>query len=489
MNEKVYKKTEGMKDMTENEMEFRVEKDSIGTKDVPENVYYGVQSLRAAENFHITGLNMHPEIINSLAYIKKAAAITNCEAGLLDKRRTQAIVQACDEILEGKFREDFIVDPIQGGAGTSLNMNANEVIANRAIEILGGKKGDYSVVNPNDHVNCGQSTNDVIPTAGKMTSLRLLKKLKKQLLRLHSALEQKADEFDSIIKMGRTQLQDAVPIRLGQEFKAYSVAILRDLNRMDKAMDEMRTLNMGGTAVGTGLNADESYLRRIVPNLSEISGMDLVQAYDLIDATQNLDSFVAVSGAVKACAVTLSKIANDLRLMSSGPRAGFGEINLPAKQNGSSIMPGKVNPVIPEVVNQVAFNAIGNDMTITMAAEAGQLELNAFEPIIFYCLFQSIDTIAYAVNTFVDNCVIGITANETRCRYFVENSVGIITAICPYVGYQKAAEIAKEAIKTGESVRKLIIEKGLLTKKQMDEIMDPVQMTEPGISGKTVNKI
>ena len=489
MNEKVYKKTEGIKDMTENEMEFRVEKDSIGTKDVPENVYYGVQSLRAAENFHITGLNMHPEIINSLAYIKKAAAITNCEAGLLDKRRTQAIVQACDEILEGKFREDFIVDPIQGGAGTSLNMNANEVIANRAIEILGGKKGDYSVVNPNDHVNSGQSTNDVIPTAGKMTSLRLLKKLKKQLLRLHSALEQKADEFDGVIKMGRTQLQDAVPIRLGQEFKAYSVAILRDLNRMDKAMDEMRTLNMGGTAVGTGLNADESYLRRIVPNLSEISGMDLVQAYDLIDATQNLDSFVAVSGAVKACAVTLSKIANDLRLMSSGPRAGFGEINLPAKQNGSSIMPGKVNPVIPEVVNQVAFNAIGNDMTITMAAEAGQLELNAFEPIIFYCLFQSIDTIAYAVNTFVDNCVIGITANETRCRYFVENSVGIITAICPYVGYQKAAEIAKEAIKTGESVRKLIIEKGLLTKEQMDEIMDPVQMTEPGISGKTVNKI
>ena len=489
MNEKVYKEAEGMNDMTENEMEFRVEKDSIGTKDVPENVYYGVQSLRAAENFHITGLNMHPEIINSLAYIKKAAAITNCEAGLLDKRRTQAIVQACDEILEGKFREDFIVDPIQGGAGTSLNMNANEVIANRAIEILGGKKGDYSVVNPNDHVNCGQSTNDVIPTAGKMTSLRLLKKLKKQLLRLHSALEQKADEFDSIIKMGRTQLQDAVPIRLGQEFKAYSVAILRDLNRMDKAMDEMRTLNMGGTAVGTGLNADESYLRRIVPNLSEISGMDLVQAYDLIDATQNLDSFVAVSGAVKACAVTLSKIANDLRLMSSGPRAGFGEINLPAKQNGSSIMPGKVTPVIPEVVNQVAFNAIGNDMTITMAAEAGQLELNAFEPIIFYCLFQSIDTIAYAVNTFVDNCVIGITANETRCRYFVENSVGIITAICPYVGYQKAAEIAKEAIKTGESVRKLIIEKGLLTKEQMDEIMDPVQMTEPGISGKTVNKI
>lgn len=467
------------------EQEFRTEKDSIGVKNVPEDVYYGVQSLRAAENFHITGLNMPPEIINSLAYIKKAAAITNCEVGLLDKKITQAIVQACDEILAGRFHEDFIVDPIQGGAGTSLNMNANEVIANRANEILGGKKGDYSMVNPNDHVNCGQSTNDVIPTAGKMTSLRLLKNLKKELMRLHTALNEKAEEFDGVIKMGRTQLQDAVPIRLGQEFKAYSVAVLRDINRMDKAMDEMRALNMGGTAVGTGLNADESYLRRIVPNLSEISDMELVQAYDLIDSTQNLDPFVAVSGAVKACAVTLSKIANDLRLMSSGPRAGFGEINLPARQNGSSIMPGKVNPVIPEVVNQVAFNVIGNDVTITMAAEAGQLELNAFEPIIFYCLFQSIDTLGYAVQTFVDNCVKGITANETRCRYFVENSVGIITAICPYVGYQKAAEIAKEAIKTGESVRKLIIEQGILTEEQMDEILDPVQMTEPGISGKS----
>ena len=445
------------------EQEFRTEKDSIGTKNVPEDVYYGVQSLRAAENFHITGLNMHPEIINSLAYIKKAAAITNCEAGLLDKKIAQAIVKACDEILGGKFHEDFIVDPIQGGAGTSLNMNANEVIANRANEILGGKKGDYSIVNPNDHVNCGQSTNDVIPTAGKMTSLRLLKNLKKELMKLHTALEKKAEEFDGVIKMGRTQLQDAVPIRLGQEFKAYSVAVLRDIRRMDKAMDEMRTLNMGGTAVGTGLNADEAYLRRIVPNLSEISDMELVQAYDLIDSTQNLDPFVAVSGAVKACAVTLSKIANDLRLMSSGPRAGFGEINLPAKQNGSSIMPGKVNPVIPEVVNQVAFNVIGNDVTITMAAEAGQLELNAFEPIIFYCLFQSIDTLGYAVQTFVDNCVTGIS---------------------PYVGYQKAAEIAKEAIKTGESVKKLIIEQGILTEEQMDEILDPLQMTEPGISGK-----
>lgn len=465
-------------------IDYRVEKDSIGTKDVPEGVYYGVQSLRAAENFHITGLSMHPEIINSLAYIKKAAAITNCEVGIIDKKIANAIVKACDEILEGKFHKDFIVDPIQGGAGTSLNMNANEVIANRAIELLGGKKGDYSIVNPNDHVNCSQSTNDVIPTAGKMTSLRLLKNLKKELRRLYEALSKKADEFDHVIKMGRTQMQDAVPIRLGQEFKAYSVAVMRDINRMDKAMDEMRTLNMGGTAVGTGINADEAYLKRIVPNLVEISGMDFVQAFDLIDATQNLDPFVAVSGAIKACAVTLSKIANDFRLMSSGPRAGFGEINLPAKQNGSSIMPGKVNPVIPEVVNQVAFNVIGNDVTITMAAEAGQLELNAFEPIVFYCMFQSIDTMAYAVQTFVENCVSGITANETRCRYLVENSVGVITAICPHVGYQKAADIAKQAIKTGESVRDLILKEGLLTEDELNEIMDPVNMTEPGISGK-----
>ena len=468
--------------------DYRTEEDSIGTKAVPESVYYGVQSLRAAENFRITGLNMHPEIINSLAYIKKAAAVTNCEVGILDRKIADAISKACDEILEGKLHKDFIVDPIQGGAGTSINMNANEVIANRAIEILGGQKGDYSIVNPNDHVNCGQSTNDVIPTAGKMTSLRLLKNLKEELLRLHKALVAKAEEFDHVIKMGRTQMQDAVPIRLGQEFRAYSVAIMRDIRRMDKAMEEMCTLNMGGTAVGTGINADASYLKRIVPNLAELSGMELVQAFDLIDATQNLDSFVAVSGAVKACAVTLSKIANDLRLMSSGPRAGFAEINLPARQNGSSIMPGKVNPVIPEVVNQVAFNIIGNDVTITMAAEAGQLELNAFEPIIFYCMFQSIDTLAYAVRTLVDNCVKGITANETRCRYLVENSVGIITAICPHVGYQKAAEIAKTAMKTGESVRALILKEGLLNEKELDEILEPLHMTEPGISAKELLK-
>ena len=464
--------------------ESRLEKDSIGSKEIPESVYYGVQSLRAAENFHITGLSMHPEIINSLAQIKKAAAITNCEVGLLDKKRADAIVQACDEIAGGALHEEFIVDPIQGGAGTSINMNANEVIANRAIEILGGRKGDYSIVHPNDHVNCGQSTNDVIPTAGKMTSLKLLKHARAELTKLQSALEDKAREFDHVIKMGRTQMQDAVPIRLGQEFRAYSVAVRRDVARMERACEEMRELNLGGTAIGTGINADEQYLQRIVPNLAQVSGMEFVQAFDLIDATQNLDPFVAVSGAIKACAVTLSKMANDLRLMSSGPRCGFGEINLPPKQNGSSIMPGKINPVIPEVVNQVAFNIIGNDVTITMAAEAGQLELNAFEPIIFYCLFQSIDTLAYAVNTFVENCVKGITANEERCRQLVENSVGIVTALSPHIGYMKAAELAKEALKNNVPIRQLVLDRRILNKEELDEILDVWGMTEPGISGR-----
>ena len=464
--------------------DYRIEKDSIGTKDVPANVYYGVQSLRAAENFPITGLRMHPELIRSLAYIKKAAALTNREAGLLDERIADAIVHACDEILTGKLFEQFIVDPVQGGAGTSINMNANEVIANRAIELLGGVKGDYSLVNPNDHVNCGQSTNDVIPTAGKMTTLRLLKKLEAELNRLRAAFEDKSREFDHVIKMGRTQMQDAVPIRLGQEFHAYADAVRRDTVRMGKAMDEMRSLNMGGTAIGTGINADETYLRRIVPVLSEVSGIELTQAGDLIDSTQNPDPFVAVSGAVKTCAVTLSKIANDLRLMSSGPRTGFGEINLPARQNGSSIMPGKVNPVIPEVINQVAFLIIGNDMTVTMAAEGGQLELNAFEPIIFYCLFQSIGTLTYAVHTFVDNCVTGITANEERCRALVESSVGVITALTPHIGYQHAADIAKRAIVTGQSVRKLILQEKLLTEKEIDTILDPMNLTKPGIPGK-----
>ena len=461
--------------------EFRVEHDSIGDKEVPADAYYGVQTLRAVENFRITGLNLHPELINSLVQIKKAAAITNCEIGLLDPKKSEAIVNACDEILAGNFRLHFVVDPIQGGAGTSLNMNANEVIANRAIELLGGKKGEYSLIHPNDHVNLGQSTNDVIPTAGKMTTIRLLMKLRLQLQCLQLALSNKAEEFNHVIKMGRTQMQDAVPIRLGQEFRAYADAVTRNIVRIEKAAEEMRPLNMGGTAIGTGVNADTAYLERIVPVLNEVSGMNFVQAADLIDSTQNLDPFVAVSGAVKTCAVTLSKIANDLRLMSSGPRAGFGEINLPAMQNGSSIMPGKVNPVIPEVVNQVSFNVIGNDVTITMAAEAGQLELNAFEPIIFYNLFQSIDTLGFATETFVDNCITGITANEERCRELVENSVGIVTTLAPVIGYQRAADIAKKALKQNRPVREIILEEKIMEPEELSRVLDPVSMTEPGI--------
>ena len=469
--------------MEETKTTYRLEHDSIGEKQVPADAYYGVQTLRASENFHITGLYTHPEMLISIAQIKKAAAITNFEAGRLDKKRATAIVKACEEIIEGKLHDQFIVDPIQGDAGTSLNMNANEVIANRAIELLGGQKGDYTLVNPNDHVNYGQSTNDVFPSCGRMTAIKLLEKARKQLERLHDTLMKKSEEFDSVIKMGRTQLQDAVPIRLGQEFHAYSSAIQRDIRRFEHAKNEMGALNIGGTAIGTGLNADVQYFQKVVENLALVSGLNLYQSFDLIDATQNLDGYASVSGTVKTCAINLSKMSNDLRLMSSGPRAGFGEINLPPKQNGSSIMPGKVNPVIPEVVNQVAFNIIGNDMTIAMATEAGQLELNAFEPIIFYNLFQSIETLSFAVQTLVDNCISGITANVDTCRNEVLNSVGIITAICPHVGYDRAAVLAKEAIHTGASVRDLILRDGLLTEQELDTILDPYSMTEPGISG------
>lgn len=456
---------------------FRCEADSIGTKQVPKDVYYGVQTMRAAENFYITGLAIHGEIIRSLAQIKKAAAMTNGETGFLDRRLQKAILAACDEIIDGNLWDAFIVDPIQGGAGTSLNMNANEVIANRAIELLGGDKGDYTLVHPNDHVNYGQSTNDVVPTAGKITAIRLLENAKKQLVRLVKTLEEKGEEFNDIIKMGRTQLQDAVPIRLGQEFSAYASALRRDIQRMETAKSEMYTVNLGGTAIGTGLNAHRLYVHRIVPNLCKVTGLPLVQAQNLVDSTQNLDEFVAVSGSIKACAVTLSKIANDLRLMSSGPCTGIGEINLPPRQNGSSIMPGKINPVIPEVVNQVAFNIIGNDVTITMAAEAGQFELNAFEPIVFYCLFQSIDTLAYAVSTFVDNCVSGITANAKRCRELLDKSAGVVTALCPYIGYQAACSLAKQALAESRSVKEVALEQKVLDEELLDRLLDPATMT------------
>lgn len=457
-------------------MNYRIERDSIGEKQVPADAYYGVQAMRGNENFHITGRRLSPEYIESLAEIKIACAITNHEVGEISKNVRDAIWQACREILEGKFRDQFICDAVQGSAGTTINMNANEVIANRAIEILGGTKGDYSIVHPNDHVNRAQSTNDVIPTAGKMTAIKLMKKAQAQLVRLEQALAVKEKEFWNVIKMGRTEMQDAVPIRLGQEFGAYRCAIKRDIKRFDLAMEELSHVNMGGTAIGTGLNAHPDYIKNIVPRLSLISGLELTQCENLIDGTQNLDGFAFVSSILKTCVVSLAKISHDLMLMSSGPRTGFGEIKLPSKQNGSSIMPGKVNPVVPEVMAQISYLIIGNDTTIMMAAEAGQLELNAYEPVLFYKLFESINAITGGVETLVDNCIVGIEACEDRCRDLVENSVGIITVICPQVGYQVAADIAKEAIKTGKPVRELLKAAKIMSDEEVDAMLDPEKM-------------
>lgn len=460
-------------------MNTRTEYDSIGSMEVPEDAYYGVQTLRAVENFPITGRPVHPEFIKSLAEIKKAAAITNRNAAQLPANIANAIVAACDEIIAGKLLDQFPVDAIQGGAGTSANMNANEVIANRASELLGGRKGDYKIVHPNDHVNMAQSTNDVIPSAGKLTVLKLLPEAIHELKRLYAALMEKSREFDHILKMGRTQLQDAVPMRLGQSFHAYASAVKRDIMHLTTAAEDVRSLNMGGTAIGSAINVSPAYLDHIVPNIYKVTGIAVYQAEDLFDATQNLDGFVSISSALKVCAVSLSKLCNDLRLMSSGPRTGFEEINLPARQNGSSIMPGKINPVIPEVVSQVAFNVIGNDTAITLAAEAGQMELNAFEPVLFYKLFESIDTLKGAVLTLTDHCIAGITANEEQCRKYVHESVGVATALCPYIGYQKAAEIAKISLKTGVTVRELVIREKLLSSDEVDTILNPNSMTEP----------
>ena len=458
----------------------RKEADSIGTMEVPMKAYYGVQTLRAKKNFHITGRPLHPEFIKNLVRIKKAAAYTNMTAHILDEKIGNAIVKACDEIIEGKLHSQFIVDAIQGGAGTSANMNANEVIANRAIEILGGEKGDYTIVHPNDHVNMAQSTNDVIPSAGKLTILALLPGLLEQLERLHKALRDKSIEFDDVVKMGRTQLQDAVPIRLGQSFEAYAAVIERDIRRIRSLDSEIKVLNIGATAVGTAINVNPVYLFHIIRNVNLVCGTDCSQAEDLFDATQNLDGFVHTSAALRVCAVNLSKICNDLRLLSSGPKAGLGEINLPPKQNGSSIMPGKINPVIPEVVSQVAYNVIGNDVTVTMAAEAGQLELNAFEPVIFYKIFESSDTLRGAVETLIDNCILGITANRERCRALVESSAALATALCPALGYKKSAEIAKKCNRTGIPVRQIVLEEGLLPEEELDRYLSLVDMTQAG---------
>ena len=463
--------------------EYRIEKDFLGEKEIPKNAYYGVQTMRAIENFPITGYRIHPELIKALGIVKKAAALANMEVGMLDKEIGQFIVQACDEVISGKWNDQFIVDPIQGGAGTSINMNANEVIANRALELMGEEKGNYKIISPNTHVNMAQSTNDAFPTAGHIAILSLMNQLLESTKKMQNAFVDKAKEFKGVIKMGRTHLQDAVPILLGQEFEAYSRVIARDIDRMSLSRKHLNEVNMGATAVGTGLNADPMYIKSVVRILRDLSGLPLTGAEHLVDATQNTDCYTEVSSMLKVCMINMSKIANDLRLMASGPRDGLYEIILPARQPGSSIMPGKVNPVMAEVVNQVAFQVMGNDLTISAASEAGQFELNVMEPVLFYNLIQSISIMRNVFETFTEKCVVGIQANEERLKQYVEQSVGIITAVNPHIGYELAAQIAKEAIASGDSVRELVLRNGALTKEQLDIILDPYEMTHPGIAG------
>lgn len=456
----------------------RIESDSVGSLEIDKNAYYGVQTLRAKNNFNITGNLLNKNFINNLAKLKKASAIQNERSKQLDSNIARAIIQACNEILAGKLHNEFIVDCIQGGAGTSMNMNANEVICNRAIEILGGEKGDYSICHPNDHVNKAQSTNDVIPSAGKLTCIDLIEDLLPSIENLIVSLENKGKEFYNVIKMGRTQLQDAVPMRMGEEFIAYAQAFKRDIKRINLAKEELYFLNMGGTAIGNCINATKSYVEGIASTIASITGYPIKQCSNLFDGTSNLDGFLNLSSALKICATNLSKVSNDLRLMSSGPRTGIGEIVLPAKQNGSSIMPGKINPVIPEVVSQVCFMVIGSDVTINMAVEAGQLELNAFEPVIFYRLFESLTSIKNAINTLIENCINDIKVNKKHTEELVKSSVGVATALCPYLGYKKSAEIAKNALKTGKSIKEIILEENLFNEKEIDEILDITKMTE-----------
>ncbi len=462
---------------------YRLEKDLIGTKEIPVEAYYGIQTLRAVENFPITGYPAHPELIRAIGYVKKAAALANAEVGLLQQDIANYIATACDEIIAGKLHDQFLVDSIQGGAGTSFNMNANEVIANRAIELKGGEKGDYQQISPNTHVNMSQSTNDAFPSAIHIATLRLGDGLKERLQQLIMAFREKEIEFDQVIKMGRTHLQDAVPIRLGQEFGAYARVLTRDLERITLSLRHLDQVNMGATAVGTGLNAQTDYIKRVVEIMAEETGYPLVNAENLVDATQNTDSYTEVSAALKILAINLSKIANDLRLMASGPRTGFGEINLPKRQPGSSIMPGKVNPVMAEVINQIAFQVIGNDHTISLASEAGQLELNVMEPVMVFNLLQSQSILQNGIGVFTEYLVKGLTANVAHSRELVERSVGIITAINPHVGYETSTLIAKEALESGRSVREICIERGILTSQELDVILDATEMTKPGIAG------
>jgi aspartate ammonia-lyase len=459
----------------------RRERDLLGERDVPADALYGIQTLRAMENFAISGVELQefPTLIAAHAAVKEAAAEANRDLGLLEPSIADAIVAACREIREGRHHEHFRVDMIQGGAGTSTNMNANEVIANRALEILGYPRGSYEVISPNSHINLSQSTNDVYPTAVKLAMHSSIEQLRDAMGALAGAFLLKGEEFSPYVKMGRTQLQDAVPMTLGQEFSAFAHTMLEDVDRLGEAQALLREINMGATAIGTGITTPEGYAESVRAHLSRITGLDLITAPDLVEATADTGVFVQLSGVLKRCAVKLSKICNDLRLLSSGPRAGLGEINLPPMQPGSSIMPGKVNPVIPEVVNQVCFDVIGGDITVTMAAEAGQLQLNVFEPIIAYRLLRGMIILHRACDVLRVRCVSGITANPERMRQFVEHSIGIVTALVPILGYETATEIAKEALESGRGVYDLVCDKGLMTRDDLDRALNPEAMIHP----------
>jgi aspartate ammonia-lyase len=455
----------------------RIERDSLGERELPSDVYYGIQTARAIENFPISGWKPDPSLVTATVQIKKAAARVNRELGVLDPRLADAIERAADQILDGELRDQFVVDPFQAGAGTSHNMNANEVLANRAIELLGGSKGDYSVVHPNDHVNMAQSTNDVFPTAMRLSALDLTSKLLAVLDELAEAFRNKSMEFDGVVKSGRTHLQDAVPIRLGQEFGAYATAMQNNRSRILQASEELREIGLGGTAVGTGLNAPGGYRKQVVIELSRITGQKLMATDDYFEAMQSMSPFVALSAALRTLATDTIRIANDLRLLSSGPNTGLSEIRLPAVQPGSSIMPGKVNPVMAEMTDMVCFQVIGNDLAIATAAQAGQLELNVMMPVISLNLNNSLTILTNALTALRTRCIDGITANEERCRWYVEHSASLVTALNPKIGYAKAAEIAKRAIARNKTIRETIEEEGLLTEEELADVLNPRSMT------------
>ncbi len=457
----------------------RTEKDSLGTKEIPADVYYGIQTARAVENYPISGMRAHPTLIRAFGMVKESAAEANRELNLIDSKVADAIIQAAQEVEQGKWNKEFVVDVFQAGAGVSFHMNTNEVIANRATEILGGALGDYSKVHPNDHVNYGQSTNDVFPTGMRLATLLELERLYPVLDSLAAALEKKGKEFHHILKSGRTHMQDAVPMRLGQEFTAYAGAIRRAKDAIDSSAEILRELGLGGSAVGTGINTHPDYREKAIKSLARISGQKLTPVDDMRYAMQSNLAMAAVSSALRNLALEVIRISNDLRLLSSGPNTGFSEINLPALQPGSSIMPGKINPVIPELAAMVSFQVIGNDVAVAMASQAGQLELNVMMPTMAYSVLQSITILTNMLRQLNEKCVAGITANENRCNFYVQATVSLATALNPYIGYAKAAEIAKEAVATGRSIIEIAREKKLLSEAEINEILDPVRMTEP----------